>query len=275
MTQKRNAELVNNLRPDFFARAEPNASMVHYQGAIMSTCGLQGFWPMSTIINTGSHYAMDNACYYPLTAHAYPTFGYLSTPTITALPPWVNFAAANSQYLEYAADDPQHDIIGNEAYIATDERGLTMGGWFKFSTIPASIFGLMGKWYISGGGVNEAAYSLIKTAANLITFQVTTDGSTVVSVTSTGAVAANIWYHIYGRFDPSKELAVFVDNVKFTNAVGPPATIFNSDEPFSIGWYNRANYDDGKASMCHLNASMLSDSIVEVLWETSRVMYGK
>jgi hypothetical protein len=133
----------------------------------------------------------------------------------------------------------------------------------------------MGKWYISGGGVNEAAYSLIKTAANLITFQVTTDGSTVISVTSTGAVVKDVWYHIYGRFDPSTNLAVFVDNVKFTNAVGTPATIFNSDEPFSIGWYNRTNYDDGKASMCHLNASYLSDSIIEVLWENSRVMYGK
>lgn len=271
-SQRRNDSLVNLLRPDFFARAEPNASWVHYQSAIMSTCGLQGFWPMSTVLNTGTHYAMDNACYYPLTAFAYPTFGYLSTATITALPPWVNFASANSQYLEYSADSTQHDIIGTEAYISANERGLTLGGWFKFTTIPASIFGLMSKWHIV---TNNAAYSLIKTAANNILFQITTDGSTVVSVTSAGTVALDTWYHLYGRFQPNKELAVFIDNVKTVNAVAVPATIFDSEEPFAIGWYNRANYDNGKASMCHLNASYLSDSIIEALWENSRTMYNK
>jgi hypothetical protein len=184
----------------------------------------------------------------------------------------VNFVAANSQYLAYAADDPQHDIIGTEAYISANERGLTLGGWFRFTTVPASPFGLITKWL---GIVSDAAYALYKTAANNIVFQITTDGFTTVSVVSTSTVAANIWYHLYGRFDPSTEIAVFVDNVKTTNAVGIPATIFNADEPFSIGWIDNANYLDGKASMCHLNASYLSDSIIEVLWEQSRVMYGK
>jgi hypothetical protein len=271
-SQKRNDEMVNILRPDFFARNEPNASWVHYQSAIMSTCGLQGFWPMSTVINTGTHYAMDNACYYPLTAHAYPTFGYLSTATITALPPWVNFVAANSQYLAYAADDPQHDIIGTEAYISANERGLTLGGWFKFTTVPASWFGLISKWWLTG---NDGAYCLLKSPANNIVFGVTTDGATSVAIASTTTIVANTWYHLYGRFDPSTEIAVFVDNVKTTLAAGIPATIFNADEPFAIGWADRGSYLDGKASMCHLNASYLSDSIIEVLWEQSRVMYGK
>jgi hypothetical protein len=249
--------------------------MVHYQSAILSTCGLQGFWPMSASINTGTIYARDIACGYDLTLNSdygSPMFGYLSTATITALPPWALFTAASLDYMAYAADSPQHDIIGTETYIATNEKGLTLGGWFRFTAVPASAFGLITKWFGAGA---DAAYALWRNAANNIVFSITTDGVTTVSVVSTSTVAANIWYHLYGRFDPSTEIAVFVDNAKTTNAVGIPATIFNADEPFSIGWIDHASYLNGKASMCHLNASYLSDSIIELLWEQSRVMYGK
>jgi hypothetical protein len=274
-SQKRNDELANILRPDFFARAEPNASMVHYQSAILSTCGLQGFWPMSASINTGTIYARDIACGYDLTLNSdygSPEFGYLSTVTITALPPWALFWTRDKDYMAYAADSPQHDIIGNETYISANENGLTIGGWFKFSDVPASWFGLISKWWLAG---NDAAYALEKSPGNGIVFSVTTDGATIVTIVSTTTVVANTWYHLYGRFDPSTEISVFVDNVKTTNAVGTPATVFNADEPLGIGWSNRANYLNGKASMCHLNASYLSDSIIELLWEQSRVMYGK
>lgn len=273
-TQKRNDELINLLRADFFARSEPNASWVHYQSAVQSTCGLQGFYPMSSVINTGTIFARDIACGYDLTATNTPTFGYLSTATITALPPWCNFVAATSQYLTFGADDPQHDILGTETYISANERGLTVAGWFKFTTIPASVFGLISKWYTVG---DQRAYHLYKNAANNIVFQVSSLGTavTVFTVTSTGTVAADKWYFLAGRFDPSTTLDVFVDGVKTSNAVAIPAAIFNSDEPFQIGRTDRANYLDGKASMCQVNAAQLSDSIIQAQWEQSRVMYGK
>lgn len=274
-SQKRNDELVNLLRPDFFARNEPNASMVHYPGAILSTCGLQGFWPMSVIHNiTPNIFAHDIATEHDLEFINGPTAGYLDSVTQTSLPPWVNFVAATSQYLDHGTDDSQHDITGTEAHVAANERGLTLGGWFKFMTVPASIFGLISKWYIAGPP-NEGAYRLIKTAANTIQFDITTDGVTVVSATSTQVVTTATWYHLYGRFIPSHELAVFVDNEKTALAAGIPAAIFNSTEPLQIGRTSRANYLNGKASMCHLNAAQLSEGIIEVLWEQSRVMYSK
>lgn len=223
---------------------------------------------------TPNIYAHDNATDHDLELINTPTAGYLESATQTALPPWIDFVAATSQYLDHGADDSQHDITGTETYISANERGLTLGGWFKFTTVPASVFGLISKWYILGG-TNQGAYRLIKTAANTIQFDITTDGSTVVSATSTATVAKDIWYHLYGRFDPSTELAVFVDNVKATNAVAIPASVFNSNEPLQVGRTSRANYLDGKASMCHLNSAQLSDGIIEVLWEQSRVMYGK
>lgn len=273
-TQKRNDEMVNLLRPDFFARSEPNASMVHYQGAIMSTCGLSGFWPMGPITSTPAGiFARDVACGYDLTATATPTFGYLYSATVTSLPPWVNFVAASSQYLTYGTDEMQHDVIGTETHISANERGLTIGGWFKFTSVPASIMGLISKWEQTIG--NERAYRLYKSAANNIVFQVSNTGADSFTVTSAGTVTTNTWYHIYGRFDPSVEIAVFLDNVKTSNIVAIPASVFNSDEPLEIGRTDRGNYLDGKASMCQLNAAYLSDSIVSLLWEQSRVMYSR
>ncbi len=273
-TQRRNDELVNILRPDFFSRSEPNASWVHYQGAIMSTCGLSGFWPMSAVTKSPvGIFAKDVACGYDLTATAIPTFGYLLSATQTGLPPWIKFVSASSQYLTYGVDEIQHDVIGTETHISADERGLTIGGWFKFTTVPASIMGLISKWEQTIG--NERAYRLYKSAANQIVFQVSNSGADSFTVTSSAAVVIDTWYHIYGRFDPSTEIAVFVDNVKAVNVAAIPASVFDSDEPLEIGRTDRGSYLDGRASMCQLNAAYLSDSIIEALWEQSRVMYSK
>lgn len=273
MTQKRNDELVNNLRPDFFARSEPNASWVHYQSAIMSTCALKGFWPMSILhwVNPNI-YVHDAAVDHDLELINGPVMGYMTSATQTALPPWIFFNSANSQYLTHNLDDAQHDITGTEAYVFTNEQGLTLGGWFRFATVPASIFGLIGKWY---NVANQLGYVLYKTAGNLIRFSVTTDGVTQVSVDSAQTISAGVWYHLYGRFDPSTDLSVFVDGVKTTNAVGTPASVFNSNEPLQIGRADRTHYLNGYASMVQLNAAQLTDSIIKVLYEQSRVMYSK
>ena len=275
--QKRNDEMINILRPDFFARAEPNASLVHYQTAVMSTCALKGFFPMSVVHNvTPNIYVHDVAVDHDLLMTNTPTIGYLSTATVTALPPWINFVAANSQYLAAAADDSQHDILGTETYVSANERGLTIGGWFKFTTAPASIFGLISKWYSSPPGTNQAAYRLYKTAANTICFEVSPDGTAAAAVnaTSTATVTTDIWYHLYGRFNPGVSVNVFVDTAITTTATAT-AAMFNSNEPLVIGRTNRANYLNGKCSMAQLNASQLSNSIVSLLYEQSRIMYSR
>jgi hypothetical protein len=278
-TQLSNAELLNLIRQEYFARNEPNASWVHYQSAILSTCAVKGFWPMSILhFATPNIYMHDVAVDHDLALTGdgtFPQVGYLASATQTSLPPWCDFTAANLEYLTYGMDDSQHDITGLETYVSTNERGLTLGGWFKFTSVPASNMGLMSKWYATA--VNQRAYHLTKDAANNIVFAVSSDGAvgTVVTVTSTGTVAADQWYHIYGRLDPGTSLDVFIDNVKTSAAAGVPASIFDSNEPFHIARYNRVSYLNGKASMCHLNAAQLSDSIIEALWEQSRVMYGK
>lgn len=272
-TQRRNNEMVNLLRADFFGRSEPNASWVHYPGAITQLAGLRGYWPMSAqIVSGGNTYARDTVCGYNLAYTNTPTAGYLVSATQTALPPWVHFVAASTQYLTYAADDAQHDILGTDTTISANERGLTLGGWFKFDTVPASVMGLMSKWLVAG---NQCSYQLIKTAANNIAFEITADGSTVVTVTSAGTVVVDTWYFLAGRFDPSATLDVWIDNVKTSQAVAGTASIFNGTEPFQIGRTNQTNYFDGYASHCYLAAAQQSDAIINALWEQSRVMYGK
>ena len=275
--QIRNDEMKKLLEPEYFGKNEPNMSWVHYPGAILSTCGLQGFWPMSAAVDTGTYYARDIATGINLTQVNGVTFGYLSTATVTALPPWAQFVAASSMYFS-TPDNAQHDILGTETYISANERGLTVGGWFKFDTLNAGagLYGLISKWY-AAGLINDRAYRLYKNAANNIVFEISSNGTAggAVSATSTATVTTGVWYHLYGRFKPATSVDVFVDNVKTSTVAGVPASVFDSTEPFQIGRTSRANYHDGKASMCHINAAQLSDAIINVLWEQSRVMYGR
>jgi hypothetical protein len=184
------------------------------------------------------------------------------------LAPYMDFVAASSQYLEYV-NEVQFQIIGDEAYIANP--GLTFGGWF-WCDAPSmgAIVGFISKYNAAG---NLRCYVLYKSATDFPTLKVSTNGVVDVTVTHTTAMVVSTWYHIVGRFTPSAELAIYLNNVKVTNAVGIPATLFNGAVSLLIGDI-LATYLDGRASQCFICAAALSDAQIGMLYQQTRAMFG-
>jgi hypothetical protein len=274
-TQIRNADMVDLLRADFFARNEPNASWSHAVSDHMLLPALRGFWPMSAnhaaVGQPISYYVDDIGCDYDLAVVNNP----LLRLGERGLPPTVQFAGNN--YLTYGAADLQHGILGTEANVLATQRGLSLGGWFKFTEL-AGVQGLISKWQsvIS----DERAYRLYKDATHHIVFEISDDGIVSNLVQSTGTVAINTWYHCVGRFVPSRALDVYIDAAPTTAATAMVA-IHNCTEPFEIGRTDRGNYFIGEASLCWLAASMAWDSnastrgvIPFALFEHSKRMFN-
>ena len=266
-TQKRNAEMVELLRPDFQARYEPNFAWVNAVSAFLLLPGLRGFWPMSSISNAGNAYDLSGQG---------RTLTYTGNPlyNVVGLAPYIDLDGAGD-YLT-RADEADLDITGAATVLATDLRGLTMGGWFWIDSLaPGADDAFIGKWNTVG---DQRSYLLNFTdASNSVSFSVSSLGTavTVVTVTS-AAITAAAWHFMVGRFDPSTEINVWVDNVEVVNAVGTPASIYSGTANLNIGAHSNGATGllDGRASLCFLCAAFLPDAHIKQLWEQTRALYG-
>ena len=270
-TQKRNPEMVDILRADFQARYEPNFAWVNAMSAFQMLPGLRGFWPMS---GYSSLAAIANALDYG-GAQRHLTNNGPAVLTYSNLIPVLYFDGTND-YLS-RADEAGLDILGNEAYIATTVQGLTMGGWFRFSTLPVgAIKGVIGKWDTGG---NDRSYLIyINNGTSSPTFDISNGGAaTSATVTSSVTMSQDGWYFIVARFDPSTEINIIVNNTETTNAVGIPATLFNGAASFEIFSYNlglAASRNHGYASLCFLTTTLLTDFHVNALFQQTRALFG-
>lgn len=259
VVQQRNAEMVSLLSPDFQARAEPNFAWEHAVSAFLAIPGLRGFWPMSSVDEGGNCFDLSGQGR-TLSYNGNPAYG------ISGLSPVLTLDGVGD-YLN-RADEAGLDILGTETIYAAAYRGLTVGGWF-YPTAAADS-GLISKWVAAG---NQESYVLRKTAGNTCYFGITTDGSTVVAVNTT-AITLNAWQFIVGRFDPSAELATFVNGVKATNVAGIPASIFNSNSALEIGRHNAANNYTGSLAWCFLSGMAVSDAVIGQAYEQTRALFG-
>lgn len=273
--QIRNSDLVALLRPDFFARNEPNASWSHAVSDHQLIPGLHAFWPCSAHHDTHVNvYVDDIACGYDLTMN--------NTPTLQVwdlgLPPCVKFSSIATQYLEHP-DDGQFDILGTETHLLAAQRGLAMGGWFRFWST-AGTQALMSKWTAAG---NQRAYRMYKNAGNNIVFEVSNGGAIVDgTVTSAGTVAADTWYWICARFVPSTAMDIYIDSVRTTSVAAIPASIWHSNAVFNVARSNATDPGNFYASLMWLAASRLWDNAAATrdvlpfaLYEHSKRMYNK
>lgn len=256
--QKRNDAMVNLLRADFQGRYEPQFALANAQALFTSLPGLRGLWFMSGVDSNGDVYDISGVGK-TLTNNNTVVFDNDS------LVPYAQFVAANSEYLE-RTDEADLDISGTEAFIANN--GLTMGGWFYHDTIGASQ-GELTKWGNSG----NLSYLLFVTGGGAVSFQMSDDGTNVSAVNS-AAITANVWRFHVGRFTPSSEVAVFVNNIKVTAATAR-ASIFNSSANFRIGSTNAGagRFLDGRAAFCFLCASALPDFMVSNLFHQTKAMF--
>jgi len=268
--QDRNSQMVDNLRADLQPRYEPNFAWKGITGLYQALPALRGFWPMSAQINaTQAAYVTDVANNFHLANPAAAQHGY------DDLIPYVDFNGT-TQYLFYV-DNAQFDILGTETTVVAAQRGLTLGLWVKdLSAAAPDSGGLIAKSLAAG---NQRSYDLMYNPANTIEFFISPDGTGTglngVRHTTTLTVDPTVWSFLVGRFDPTGEMAVFIDGQTDALAVGIPATIFNSTANLEIGTREATYFTGGKFSMAFICASALSDSIITAIWQQTRAMFRR
>ena len=122
------------------------------------------------------------------------------------------------------------------------------------------------------GSAGNYSYYLGHTTSGTVTMGITDDGTTFDTVTSTATTSG--WTFAVGRFDPSTELAVFVNGVKAVNTSSIDASIYDGNGNFNIGAWAGSLLLTGDASICFLCAAYLSDDMIGALFQQSRALYG-
>jgi len=145
---------------------------------------------------------------------------------------------------------------------------LTMGGWFLFNAIGVDA-GLISKF----GAAGQRSYMLEQRSSDTVQLRISVDGTALVDVTS-GTITTAQWYFIAGRFTPSTEQVIWLNEEKTINTTSIPASIFNSTTAFQIGAFNSGSLVNGRASLCFLSANALSDGIVSSLFQQTRGVFG-
>lgn len=234
-----------------------------FAGEFLGLPGLRGYWPMSAFDSSGN--AIDQS-------------GNGRTLTYTGNPTY-NFTTQGGPYIDLdgtgdyfsRADEAGLDILGTEAYVATASRGLTLGGWFWFDATGTQA--MIAKYESS----SQMAF-LLRLNTTTPTFYISDTGSdtSLKSVASSVTVSTGAWYFVAARFDPSTELAIFVNGTKSTNTTTIFAAIFNSSALLRIGAVFTAGIQliDGRAGMCFLCAMLLSDTAIDNIYQNTKSYYG-
>ncbi len=271
--QQRNSELVDLLSSEFQVRAEPNFAWKSAVSSLQIIPGLIAAWPMSVlrrnsatdrvrdISGAGYHLVDNNTC----------VFRYEN------LIPTIDLNGVN-EFLSLADGGAGNwaDVTGNESYIATTQRGLFFGGWFKFDDAapPAAQEILIGKRSNAAG--NYSYWLRRENADGFAVFHTSNDGTAITTINSTPTVLDNgVWYFIGGRFDNTANLnTLWVNDATFS--VVNNNAVFDGTADFCIGSLSGGgSYLDGRASMCFLSAVAVSDAIVSAFYQQTRTMFNR
>lgn len=141
------------------------------------------------------------------------------------------YVAASNQY-DSAADSTSLSVTGN----------LTLEGWFKFTTLPASgtDYTLAGKW-VDSGSQDDYLFELQNVAGVYkIRMINSNDGSSVGLATINWTPTAGVWYHIGIVFTAATpQIELFINGVSQGTATGTLKTsIHNGTGEFDIGINN-------------------------------------
>ncbi len=263
MTQLSNKELIDNLEPDFVRHNNIQYQLGDVISRYQAIPGLVGFWPFSSVDrDTGGLNDMSGQDRL-LTLNGDTKYNYFND-----IIPYGNFPGT-SDYLA-RADESGIDITGTETFYNSAIRGLTVGIWARTDTLDANFRSMMGKMT-----TNQSSYRLQKTDSSTFQFTISTNGTTLVAVTS-ATIVADQWYFVVGRFNPAAgEMNIDVDSTTVLRSAGVPASIFNGSAPFEIGRsFASANTWSGDLTLAFLSANYLSDAIVSGLFQQSRVLFG-
>lgn len=231
--------------------------------------GLVGFWPMSSVYRSTGNVADISGQGRTLTYSGNPTFdvvtaGYGVQPCI--------ILDGTGDYLS-RADETDLDILGTETFNVN--KGCSIGGWFRFDSAAGSTEFVIGKR--DAATYNQLSYYVQREADGTVKFEITPTGAVpTTNVSSTATPAQNEWFFLCGRFSPSTELSIFVNEGEDVNTTSIPASIFNSTSSFSIGAIvpPASFHMTGRAALCFLSHNYISDTVVSTLFRQSRNYFG-
>lgn len=258
-----NASRNTKLGSVFQEKVSPSRAMGNAVGAMKMLLGARGVWSMSSITETPTVIDLSGQGR-TLTYNGNPVFD------VQGLLAYIKLDGTGD-YLS-RADEAGLDILGTETYITTDRRGLTMGLWIYYDNAASTAEFGMGKDENS----TNTSYRLLRKSTGEAVFGVCVDGvaGNVVTVDSASTLSATTWYHVVGRFEPSTELAVFVNGVKTVNTTSIPASIFNGTADFTIGGYSGGTaLMTGRVGLAFLCASHLPDAVIQTIYHEQRGMF--
>ena len=268
MIFRQNDELNLAIESKFQARNEKQFALQKTIVSHLAIPNLIGFWPMSSADTANNGDCFD-------TSGAGRTLSNINTVEFgyDGIIPISSFSTTPSQTRLMRVDEAGTSITGTETYVVSGQRGITLGGWFRFDNdLPASFETLLGKWLASG---NQRSFLLFKTTTGSIRFNISSDGSSggITLVEATSSVGAGQWCKIDVRYKPSTELKIFIDGVSTINTTSIPASVFDSSAELSIGGISTGNSLNGISSMCYLSASTLDDALIQNLYHSGKPLY--
>jgi len=242
-------------------------------GILQSLPFIRAAWTMGFIDYQNPQVCDATGMQYRLTNNNASLFGFDSSA------PYAEFDGVN-QYLSRADGGAGNwaDILGTEGYIPVSQRGLTIGGWFRFDRLTNAEF-LAGK---NDNTIANLSYQLIfrgDLANDPLRFTIG-NGAAADSVDVNITPETGRWYFVAGRYDPGTEIKIYAASggavQENTNAVGIPAALNDSNSEFTIGAYSAGAagaYLDGRASCVFLCAGMLSDAWIRCLYSQFRSIF--
>jgi hypothetical protein len=228
-------------------------------GMLQMFPGVRGIWPMSAQNSSGQVIDVSGNGNH-LTQSGSP----LIVAATTSLFPYVSYATTGRYH--FHTDSAEFDILGNEPYVFSGIRGLTMGCWVRRQNVSAAQEGFLSKR--STGNSGYALYGITTGAVRGIIGSGAVEGI----VTSAAVAANNEWRFCALKFVPATSVSVWLDSEKTTVATAI-ATIDNNAANFQIG--NLAGlYLNGFISLAFLCAAAAPDLFINSFYGYSRGLYG-
>lgn len=233
------------------AIAENGYSMGDVIGSYLALPQLRGFWPFSSVNESANAIDLSGQ------GRTLTNVGGWSYGVGNSIVPYVFLDGATQYYTR--ATEAGLNFNANP--------GWTWGWWeYTASTAAGNHFGKV-------GAAGNFGYSINHASAAAPRAYISSDGAATTSVVGAGPVSA--WRFVVGRFTPSTELAIFVNNIKTVNTTAIPASIFASTAAFQVGASSAAGqYFTGRCTLPFLCSEAISDALLSRLYNICRTMFG-
>lgn len=251
-------------RQDYLEALEGNPTISELFGSFLGLAALRGLWLAGDADETGAAHDISDQG---------RTLAYNGNPVIffdqvaLNLPPYWIYDGTGDFHSR--PDEAGLDVLGSEGYVSSVERGLTVGGWFR----PSSVVGtqaLISKYTAAG---NQRSWRINLNGTQVQSFA-SANGIAAFNVNSSVAVASGSWYFIVMRYDTTAAtITIYVNGT--ADSGGGPASIFNSTAALQIGASDAGtNVLTGQWALAFLCAASLSANMLGVLFARTRALFG-